>query len=58
MHKNVLVYHISYKILINAEPLRIRFDKIDKFIRVYDATWYLVLFGSEKYDSILGLEIL
>ena len=44
--------------MINAEPLRIRFDKIDRFIRVYDATWYLVLFGSEKYDSILGLDIL
>ena len=43
--------------MINAEPLRIRFDKIDRFIRVYDATWYLVLFGSEKYDSILRFDI-
>ena len=57
MHKNVLVCHVSYKILINAEPLRIRFDKIDRFTRVYDATWYLVLFGSEKYDSILRFDI-
>ena len=24
----------------------------DAFIRVYDRTRYLVLFGSEKYDSI------
>ena len=30
----------------------IRFNKIDRFIRVYDGTSYLVLFGSEKYDSI------
>ena len=32
--------------------MRIRFDKIDGFIRVNDETKYLVLFGSEKYDSI------
>ena len=30
------------------------FDKIDKFIKVYDGTRYLVLFGSEKYDSIFN----
>ena len=29
-----------------------RIDKIDRFIRVYDGTRYLVLFGSEIYDSI------
>ena len=28
------------------------FDKIDGFIRFYDGTRYLALFGSEKYDSI------
>ena len=32
--------------------LRIRFDKIDDFIRVYDRTRYLVLFRSEKCKSI------
>ena len=32
--------------------MRIRFDKIDGFIRVYDGARYLVLFRSEKYDSI------
>ena len=51
-YENVLVYKISYKSLIDYKPLRIRFDKIDGFIRVYDGTRYLVLFGSEKYDSI------
>ena len=35
-----------------ANPLRIRFDEIYGFIRVYDGTRYLILFGSEKYDSI------
>ena len=28
------------------------FYKIDGFIRVYNETRYLLLFGSEKYDSI------
>ena len=30
----------------------IRFDKRDLFIRIYDGTRYLTLFGSEKYDAI------
>ena len=47
-----LDYNISYKSLIDSKPLRIRFDKIDEFIRVYNWTRYLVLFGSEKYGSI------
>ena len=29
-----------------------RFNKIDRVIRVYDGTKYLVLFESKKYDSI------
>ena len=38
--------------MIGAEPLCIRFNKIDGFVRVYDGTRYLVLFGVEKYDFI------
>ena len=34
-----------------ATPLRITFSKVDGLIRVYDGTRYLVLLGSEKYDS-------
>ena len=34
--ENILIYNISYKPLSDAKPLRIRFDKIDGFIRVYD----------------------
>ena len=41
-----------YKILIDCKPSRIRFEKIVGFIKVYDGTRYLVLFWSEKYDSI------
>ena len=50
--KNILVWNISYKGLIAAKPLLIRFDKIDGFIRVYDRTRHLVLFLREKYDFI------
>ena len=32
--------------------MRIRFEKMDGFIRFYDGTRYLVLLGSEKYDFI------
>ena len=33
-YENILVYNISYKNLIGDKPLRIRFDKVDGFIRV------------------------
>ena len=31
-YKNILVYNISHKTLIDAKPLRIRFNKINRFI--------------------------
>ena len=37
-NENILVYIISYKSLIDSKPLRIRFDKTNGFIRVYDGT--------------------
>ena len=37
--KNILIYDISYKTLIGAKPLQIRFTKIDGFIRFYDEDW-------------------
>ena len=51
LYKNILVYNISYKTLIGIKPLRIRFDKVNRFYRVYDGTIYLVLFCPEKYDA-------
>ena len=51
-YENILVYKISYKSLIDSKPLRIRFDKLDGFLRVYDRTKYLGLFRSEKKCSI------
>ena len=47
-----MIYDISYKTLTGPKPLRIRFDKIDGLISIYDGTRYLTLFGSEKYDAI------
>ena len=51
-YENVLFYKISYENLIAAKTLRIRFNKTDGFVRIYDGTRDLVLFGSEKYDLI------
>ena len=51
-HKNMLIYNMLYKTLIGLKPSRIRFDKIDGFIRIYDGTRYLKLFGSENYHAI------
>ena len=52
-----MIYGILYKTLIGPKPLpnrfgKIRFDKIDRFIRIYDRTRYLTFYGSEKYDAI------
>ena len=44
---------------ICAKPLRIRFDKVDRVIRVYDGTTYLVLFDSKNMMPLtIGLHIL
>ena len=40
LYENILVYNISYKSLIDSRPSRIRFDKIDRFIRVYNGARY------------------
>ena len=51
----MLICDISYKTLICAKPLHIRFNKIDGFIRVR----YLVLFGPKNMMPFtIGLDIL
>ena len=32
--------------------MTVRFDKVDRFIRIYDGTRYSALFSPEKYDVI------
>ena len=34
-YENNFIYKISYETLIGANPLHIRFDKVDRFIRVH-----------------------
>ena len=51
-YENILSCNISYKTLIDAKPLHVRFNKTDGFIRDYDGKRYLLLFGSGEYDSI------
>ena len=46
-----MVCDVSYKTLTGAKPLRLRFKKVDGFIRIYDRIKYLVLFGLKKYDA-------
>ena len=48
----IFIYNISYKILYGPKPFRIRFNKIDEFVRVYNGSRYLLFFGPEKYDVI------
>ena len=50
--ENILIYDISYKTLIGSKPLRIKFDKIDGIIRIYNRSRYLILFGNKKCDAI------
>ena len=49
----ISVYDISYKTSTGPKPLRIRFDKIDEFIRTRDDKFrHLVLFGHGLLDKI------
>ena len=50
--EDVLIYDISYKTSIGANPLRISFDEIDGFIKIYYGIRYLALFASERYNAI------
>ena len=38
--------------MIGAKRLRIRFDNVNGFIRVYDRNRFVVLLGFEKYNAI------
>ena len=51
LHEIVLGYNISCKTLIGAKSLPIKFNEIDRFIRDYDGTRYLVFFGAESKNQ-------
>ena len=44
-YKNILIFNILCKIFVVLKQLLIRFDETDGFIRTYDGSRYLVLFG-------------
>ena len=50
--ENSLIYDISNKTFIGAKSWHIRFDKIDRVIKIYDGTRYLELFGCSIYNAI------
>ena len=58
LKKKKLVSNISYKSLIDSEPLDTRFNKIDGFIRVYDGTRYYYLEVKNMIPFTTGLDIL
>ena len=55
-HKSYLIYGISYKTLIGTKTLRIRFDKIDWFIRT-DYLWWNYIFIIVGSVNIMALTI-
>ena len=53
-NENNLIYNVFYKTLITlicAKPLLIMFENVDRFIKHYNRTEYLMLFGSGKYNK-------
>ena len=50
--KNILIYDISYKTSMGAKPLRVRFNKIDGFIKIHNNIRYLVLFDYSYCDKV------
>ena len=51
LYENVLVYNISYITLIGVNPIRIRFNKVHGFIKIYDGTRCLKSFELGKYQQ-------
>ena len=49
-----LFWFITFHTKFWLKPLRVSFDKVKGFIRVYDGTRYLALFGHQKYNAILN----
>ena len=37
---------------MGANSSRIKYEKIDGFIKIYDGSRYLILFGPKRYDAI------
>ena len=55
-YENILTHDISYKTFMGTKPLRIRFDKVDEFMKNFNRTRYLEFFGPTLF--MIGLIIL
>ena len=51
-YENILIFDISYKTFMGSKPLRIRFDEIYGFIKIYDGIRQFILFGTGWYDAV------
>ena len=47
-YKDILIYEISYNLLLGSKPLRIRFNKTDETVRTFDGTRYLKVTSAIK----------
>ena len=45
-YENILVFNILYKKILEAKPLRIRFAKVDRLIKIYNGIRYLEVSNS------------
>ena len=52
IYKNILIYDISYKTFMGSKLLRIWFDKIDGFIKIYDRIRYSLILAHCWFDEI------
>ena len=54
IYRNTLeiIYDISYKTFMGSKPLRVWFDKIDRFIKIHDGIRFLVLLCHSRHDLI------
>ena len=49
---NLLNNHMKLFQFRSAKPLRIWFDKINGFVKIFDGIKYLVLFDHERYNAV------
>ena len=51
-YKNILVYGIWKKTFRDSIPLRIRYNEIDGFMKIYYGIRYLVIFDHNQHEKI------
>ena len=59
LYQNILIFDVVYKTLIVSWPLRITFNNVNGFVKLYGESKYLASFVSKKYNNIfIELDIL